>query len=68
MKIRNSALNQKSAPEPATEHPLTKWLFRRLRSPLFSVLRQNKTERCPELVKAMQFMEYAEIFVTTFKF
>ena len=60
------------APEGRTEtllvHPLTKWLFRRFRLPLFSGLSFHKTKSCSEFVMAMPFMEYAPIFVNSFQF
>ena len=52
----------------AAFHPLTKWLFRRFRLPLFSGLSFQKTKSCSEFVMAMPFMEYAPIFVILFQF
>ena len=48
-------------------HPLTKWLFRRFRLSDFSRLGWNKTECCSELVMTMHFMDYAGIFVISFR-
>ena len=52
----------------SVEHPLTKWPFRRFRLSDFSRLGWNKIKSCSELVMTMQFMDYAEIFVTSFQF
>ena len=48
-------------------HPLTKWPFRRFRLSDFSRLGWNKTECCSELVMTMHFMDYAGIFVISFR-
>ena len=66
--LRSSVTSNVFSLQLCMTHPLTKWLFRRFRLPDFSRLCWNKTKSCPELVMTMQYMDYAEIFVTPFQF